>query len=362
MKFNINQTKNNATNETTADTKAPVISIVSPTVKRGFKQTTKEKQIEVEGKATDESGIFEVLVNGSEATVQPDGSFKATVLLAVGDNTITVKATDVKQNVANEIFTITRKSEEQTVANNTTKTKNKINPAGKYYALIIGIAEYKDESITSLDEPVKDAQKFYNILTSQYTFESQNVTFLKNSTRAEIIDAMDGLSNKITENDNLLIFYAGHGYWDEAKGLGYWLPSDSKKKSTANWFANSSLRDYIGSIKSKHTLLIADACFSGGIFKTRSAFSDAPTAIEQLYALPSRKAMTSGMLKEVPDKSVFMKYLLERLSSNKEKYISSEQLFSSFRTAVMNNSENVPQYGEIKSAGDEGGDFIFIKK
>jgi len=85
-------------------------------------------------------------------------------------------------------------------------------------------------------------------------------------------------------------------------------------------------------------------------------------AIQKLYELPSRKAMTSGTLKEVPDKSVFLQYLTKRLIDNEEQYLPSEQLFYSFKPAVLNNSINVPQFGEIKNAGDEGGDFIFIKK
>ena len=88
--------------------------------------------------------------------------------------------------------------------------------------------------------------------------------------------------------------------------------------------------------------------------------SDATLAINKLYDLPSRKAMTSGTLTEVPDQSAFIKYLIERLLNNSEKYLSSEQLFSSFRIAVINNSNVVPQFGEIKEVGDEGGDFIFI--
>jgi len=115
-------------------------------------------------------------------------------------------------------------------------------------------------------------------------------------------------------------------------------------------------------VKSKHTLLIADACFGGTIFKTRTAFPDAQKAINKLYELPSRKAMTSGTLTEVPDRSAFIRFLVERLTENTEKYLSSEQLFSSFRIAVINNSDVIPQYGEIRNVGDQGGDFIFIKK
>ncbi len=115
-------------------------------------------------------------------------------------------------------------------------------------------------------------------------------------------------------------------------------------------------------INSKHTLLITDACFGGSIFKTRAAFLDAPLAVNKLYELPSRKAMTSGTLTEVPDQSAFLKYMIDRLDKNGEKYLSSEQLFSSFRIAVINNSNVIPQYGEIRDVGDEGGDFIFILK
>ena len=59
---------------------------------------------------------------------------------------------------------------------------------------------------------------------------------------------------------------------------------------------------------------------------------------------------------------MFIFYLVERLNENEEKFLPSEILFSSFKQAVMNNSTNVPQYGVIQNVGDEGGDFIFIRK
>ena len=144
--------------------------------------------------------------------------------------------------------------------------------------------------------------------------------------------------------------------------MGYWFPADATRNSTLNWFRNSTLRDFIGSIESRHTLLIADACFSGAIFKTRAAFTEIPRGIEKLNKLPSRKAMTSGILQEVPDESVFLKYLVKNLDENEDPFLTSEFLFSSFKTAVMNNSSNVPQFGVIQNVGDEGGDFVFVKR
>jgi uncharacterized caspase-like protein len=234
------------------------------------------------------------------------------------------------------------------------------NITGKYYALIIGINDYDDPNINSLDKPIRDAEMFYNAITNRYTFDNENVRILRNAKYAEIVDALDFFAKKIKPEDNFLIFYAGHGIWEQQAENGYWIPSDARRSSKLAWFRNSTLRDYLKEINSKHTLLISDACFGGSIFKTRAAFNDASTAINMLYDMKSRKAMTSGTLNEVPDESAFIKYLVLRLLDNKEKYLTSAQLFSSFQMAVTNNSKSVPQYGVIQDVNDEGGDFIFI--
>jgi len=260
---------------------------------------------------------------------------------------------------------INNKPKTTIIAQTTSRPSMTVAPSikGKYYALIIGINDYDDPEVSSLDRPIQDAQTFYNMITSRYTFNEDNVRFLKNATNTEIFASLDYFAKRVTPEDNFLIFYAGHGIWDEDAEIGYWLPSDARKSMTRDWFRNSTLRDYLKQIKSKHTLLISDACFGGSIFKSRAAFSDATTGINMLYELPSRKAMTSGTMTEVPDQSVFIKYLIERLMSNSEKYLPSYELFNSFRMAVINNSGGVvPQYGVIQDVNDQGGDFIFILK
>lgn len=233
----------------------------------------------------------------------------------------------------------------------------------KYYALIIGINEYKDDEIQDLDNPINDAEQLAGVLTYHYSFDQENVTVLENPTREDIIKSLDRLTTIVTEKDNLLIFYAGHGIWNEQLNQGYWLPSDATLDSKSYWLSNSTLRDYVGGINSKHTLLISDACFSGGILKERAVFGNSRAVLE-VYKLPSRKAMTSGTLKTVPDESVFIEYLLKNLVNNQSPLLSADQLFRHFKTAVINNSPNgqVPQYGPISQAGDEGGDFIFLKR
>lgn len=347
-----------------SDKTPPQISITSPGVKRGLKVVENSKKITVTGKATDPSGVYEVMVNGIEARLDAQGNFSATVPLAVGENNFIVSATDIKMNKGDYSFTVTRTPAEDIETPILPVSNTEMTQGGKYYALIIGIEDYQDPTIPDLEEPVGDATSLSNILSAKYTFDKENIKLLKNPTRYQVFQALETLSRKVKESDNLLIFYAGHGYWDEQRKQGYWFPSDGKKADRSSWITNADLKEYISTIPSKHTLLITDACFAGSIFKSRSIVSNASMAVKQLYELPSRKAMTSGSLKEVPDKSVFIEYLVKRLNQNSEKFLSAEQLFSSFRTAVINNSANgqVPQYGEIKEAGDEGGDFIFIKR
>lgn len=331
----------------------PEIKIISPVLDDENKAHTPKSDIEISVNASDEHGINLVTVNSKDAVALPGGIYKSKVRLSPGINTIYVMAVDNDGSLTEEEITI-HCSDYSIAADMLLK-------GGKYYGLFIAVENYQDNKINDLDNAVEDAKELYETILTNYTFEEKNMKMLVDPKREDIVIALDELSNKVTDQDNLLIFYAGHGHFEKKSSIGYWLPTDAKQSNTANWFRNSTLRDYISSINSNHTLLIADACFTGSIFKTRRAFANSSIAIEKLYNLPSRKAMTSGTLEEVPDKSVFVEYLIKRLKDNQEIYLSSETLFTSFRTAVMNNSPNLPQYGEINNTGDEGGDFIFIR-
>lgn len=347
------------------DTEPPDLIITYPDLGTSEKVTVEDKAIIVEGKAEDKSGVYEVSVNGEEAHLEADGTFQAKVLLGMGENKINVQALDPKRNTSRKTLIIERIPGEdvstKAIAEETVQETEKPPPAPGYFAILIGIDNYEDPTINDLNNPVTDARNLYEILKTSYSFNEEDIHLLINAKREEIIAVFDELEFNLTENDNLLIFYAGHGYWDEGTQRGYWLPADAKYDNTANWIRNSTITGYVSGVKARHTLLISDACFSGGIFKTRAAFTGASKAMTRLYELPSKKAMTSGTLKEVPDESVFLHYLTKNLQENQEKFLPAEKLFFSFKPAVLNNSENIPQFGVIKNAGDEGGDFIFVK-
>lgn len=269
---------------------------------------------------------------------------------------LVIKATDISNNVKEKNHQVRFKAVPAVVA---------ATPAAvtrHNYAILFGAQDYEDPNINSLSEPLKDAERLKKVLVNNYTFNENEVKVIKNPTYETMVNTFDSLRRLVTDKDFLLIFYAGHGFYEKETEKGYWLPVDAKKDSKSKWYRNSALKDDIESIPSKHTLLISDACFSGSIFKTRSAFNNASVEIAKTMNTPSRKCLTSGALTEVPDKSVFLDYLIKELERNQNKYMRSEDLFFAIREPVRNNSEITPLFGVIQSTGDEGGDFVFIKK
>jgi len=174
----------------------------------------------------------------------------------------------------------------------------------------------------------------------------------------------------LKSQDNLLIFYAGHGEWDAEINQGYWMPVDAQKNNPANWISNDEIRQQVKGMNCLHVLLISDACFAGSIIqKTRSAdFADSPIPSARLYQLKSRTAITSGLLSEVQDESTFTRCLIKILRENSNKILESTQLFNKLREEVKTDRktspEPSPRCGPILESGDwdEGGDFMFSLK
>ena len=75
------------------------------------------------------------------------------------------------------------------------------------YALFIGINEYHHWN--KLNNAVKDAEDIINLLRIKYGFSGANIIFLKDNeaTRKNIILKLEHLASKLTDNDNLFLYY-----------------------------------------------------------------------------------------------------------------------------------------------------------
>lgn len=242
---------------------------------------------------------------------------------------------------------------------------------GKYHALIIGINQYDDESIKSLSRPLQDARQLHKVLQEKYEFT--HLELVENPDKDTLLMAFETLEKQAEEGDNVLIFYAGHGEWEEGPdpnaGFGYWLPKDAQKNSRIKWIENSYIHNSIKRLHAcQHVLLISDSCFGGALLNTRDANTtteaQSDKAIGILYKSKSRQILTSGAKEPVPDDSQFFKHLHEALDTAPNKNFSAQRLFHQIQTKVLNDlrvGQN-PQIGKILHAGDDGGDFVFVRK
>ena len=240
---------------------------------------------------------------------------------------------------------------------------------GKYYALIIGIDNYTGEW-NPLKNAVNDAKAVEQQLKDRYEFESIHTLFNEQATRANILKEYEWFMANIHETDNLLIFYSGHGDYNKELQRGFWVPVDATSSSVSGLISNTDIQSFLSGIKSKHTFLIADACFSGDIFRGKTLtipYENSFKYYNQIYSKPSRTALTSGGVEPVMDggkdgHSIFAYYLLKSLENNQNQFFDASQLYNDLKIAVINNSNQTPGFSPIVNTGDEGGQFIFIKK
>ncbi|MCH8207454.1 MAG: caspase family protein [Nitrospinae bacterium] len=229
---------------------------------------------------------------------------------------------------------------------------------GNFYALVIGNNNYRN--LPKLKTAIYDAEVVAEVLRNKYNFTVYKIV---DGTRENIIKTFTKLRSQLTKNDNLLIYYAGHGWLDEEANRGYWLPVDAGKKDPTNWLSNATLTDFVRAMRARHVMIIADSCYSGTLLRGIRISAATPHDLSRLARKKARTVLTSGGLEPVADSgggrhSVFAKALITVLENN-QKILDGTSLFSKVRELVILNADQTPEYSNIHKAGHEGGDFIF---
>ncbi len=233
----------------------------------------------------------------------------------------------------------------------------------KYYALVIGNNNYK--YLEKLDAAENDAIVIADILKKNYNFE---VKLLLNADYDTTVNSLFKITKKLRKDDNLLIYYAGHGELDKAENRGYWLPVDASYEMRSKWVSNQIIVDRIKATKAKHVLLIADSCFSGTLMRSSDMLKEQQSIdqkyIERLKNKKTRLVITSGGNEPVVDSdggnhSLFALKLIDTLKNNNE-VINSQILFENIRRYVVANADQTPERAMVHKTGHDGGDFLFF--
>lgn len=235
-----------------------------------------------------------------------------------------------------------------------------------YYALMIAVEEYDDPAINPLNDPgnrntgpVAELKALKKTLVGKYDFPESNVKFLVNPDKTEIINNLL-FFNSLKPTDHFLLVYSGHG--DTLGKSGFWLPSDAVKKQRKNYLSIGELSDYLQNINTKHTLVVADACFSGILLQQGNKTTN-ETECNIANENSGFTALTSGALTPVPNSNLFMS-TLTRLLDESGSCMTSEKLYFLLKQNMLNKSNfQNPQYGMLRlDMMQFGGHFTFFKK
>jgi TPR repeat protein len=358
----------------------PDIQLIEPavTVTRGIPSIqfgSGELSKRLVGRIDTKAGLNQLLMNGSPVTVDANGQFETQLALQGKETLVRLVATD-KRNQSSDLslrLLAPEGGEQQSYSSTNTAPLVKVGDIqfGKFYALIIGNNAYK--AFPSLQTPVSDAKSVEVLLRERYGFKTK---VLLNANRHAIMSALNELNQTLTAQDNLLIYYAGHGEIDQKTQSAYWLPVDSEVGNTANWISSQSITEYLSIMPARHVLVVADSCYSGAL--TGSAVARLPEGMDAakrerwLKAMNSRKArtvLTSGGVKPVMDQgggghSVFANAFLKVLRSNK-RVIEDYDIFRDVVNLVRASAskagfEQTPQYAPLQHAGHEGSPFFLV--
>jgi tetratricopeptide (TPR) repeat protein len=242
---------------------------------------------------------------------------------------------------------------------------------GTNYALLFATDDYEEWS--DLVNPINDANALAGTLRDYYGFQ---VEVLTNNSRIDVLTKIrEYQKRQYSPNDQLFIFFAGHGSYDDISGEGYIVCKDSKKDDEirASYISYSYLRENVNNIRTcDHVLIALDVCFGGTFDKQVSKFGrgeedynqiskDAFLARSRQYK--TRLFITSGSKEYVPDgapgkHSPFAYRILDvlRAQGMMNGYVTFNLLVQS-----VERLQTTPRYGDFGD-NEPGSEFIFSIK
>ena len=140
-----------------------------------------------------------------------------------------------------------------------------------------------------------------------------------------------------TENDVIVFFFSGHGY------QGGICPYDISEKDLNSGLSYKEIKAILKQSKAKNKIIIADACFSGGLRGGAASDSGNDNDNSVILFLSSRSGETSGE-RRLMTNGFFTQALVRGLNggadTNQDKRISAKEIFTFVSQKVKEHSKD----------------------
>lgn len=312
---------------------------------------------EVIGRVTADLGIASFTVDGRDQPLDGDGFFRVELPVKPEASVRFVAVDSAARRAEAELRFVVGSAQRAVPSGPTTPTTAR--RGRRQHALVIANGVYR--ALPELKTAHADGVELARVLADEFGFE---VKLLENATFLQTMVALSEMGKQLGKDDDLLVYYAGHGRIDEASGKGYWLPVDADPDDRTTWLPNEALAKQLGTLAAGHVLVVSDSCYAGTL---AAAGLEARSAGEG--GGRSRTVLASGGLQPVLDQgggghSIFARALLSVLKLAREA-TSAASIASSVAARVGWKAAQLgivqtPVYAPIRFAGHEAGDFVFV--
>jgi Caspase domain len=243
---------------------------------------------------------------------------------------------------------------------------------GRSLIAVIGINEYTYWQ--KLKNAVQDAVGLQQTLIDKLEFSAPIPPLLNEvATKAAITSLIeDQLRELLQEDDNLILFFAGHGHTrvDKVGGkvveTGFIVPVEGRgpKEVWGDYIQIDPLLQSISKLPARHILVIIDSCHSGfALGEAMKSFRDAVRYERDLSSRISRKVITSARREQlaldggpVPGHSLFTGTLVDGFNWGKADLDSNGLITSSELGLFV--QQQVGQASESKQTPDFGSFYL----
>lgn len=230
--------------------------------------------------------------------------------------------------------------------------------SGKNFLLVIAINDY--HYCPKLNNCIRDAQGFVKVLTERYYFDEENFYSLYNAdaTKENIHIRLGELKKKIRPEDNLIIYFSGHG--ETKDQVGFWVPIEAHPDKDWEFISTHDIKSKLNVINSFHTFVIVDACFSGSLFVNYRSVKFGDETKKSRLGLSASHSGERALDGTPGQHSPFAQVLLKKLKENQEN-LSVNDLASEVIKEVkrITQQKQTPVFRALDLSGDDLGQFIF---
>ncbi|HEU0174148.1 MAG TPA: SUMF1/EgtB/PvdO family nonheme iron enzyme [Blastocatellia bacterium] len=240
---------------------------------------------------------------------------------------------------------------------------------GRRTAILIASSEFPEEpSLQTLRCPKNDVAGLAETLTSPDIGVFTDTRTFINEPSHTTLRAINRVFKEAGRDDQILIYYSGHGKQDTAGHLHLATSDTEVDALETSSIPVGTLRQLIDNYACKQVALILDCCFGGAVSKDflKSGVDDhlKQTFHERgIYILTASTATQSAREKEGDDYSLFTKHILQGVSQGEADHdddglISLDDLFEYVKTRVP---KEAPQYPTKWEFGVQGNS-LFIAR